>query len=37
MNEDKDIAAIRKVDSVWPDATWPRTFFASARSERVDS
>lgn len=31
------VAAIDKVDSVWLDAGWPRTFLASVRPEEVDS
>lgn len=31
------VAAVPGVDSVWPDTTWPKTFFASIRPEEVDS
>jgi len=31
------VAAIPEVDSVWLDAGWPKTFFASIRPEEVDS
>lgn len=31
------VAAISDVDGVWPDPRWPRTFFASVRSEGADS
>lgn len=31
------VAAIRGVDSVWPDAAWPKTLFASVRPEEADS
>lgn len=31
------VDAIRGVDSVWPDARWPKTLLVSARSEEVDS
>lgn len=31
------VAAISEVDSVWPDAEWPKTFFASVRLGEVDS
>lgn len=31
------VAAISGVDSVWPDATWSKTFFASVHSEGGDS
>lgn len=31
------VAAIPGVDSVWPDMTWSRTFFASVRPEGADS
>lgn len=31
------VAAIPRVDDVWPDATWSRTFFASTRREGADS
>lgn len=31
------VAAIPDVDSVWPDARWPKTFFASVRLEEADS
>lgn len=47
MNEKKSIAAVERVaravatihnvDSVWPDTAWPKSFFASVRSEEVDS
>lgn len=31
------VAAIPDVDSVWPDAEWPKAFFASVRVEGADS
>lgn len=31
------VAAISDVDSVWPDAEWPKAFFASVRLEGADS
>lgn len=31
------VAAIPDVDSVWPDARWPKTFFVSVRLEEADS
>lgn len=31
------VAAIPDVDSVWLDAEWPKTFFASVRLEEADS
>lgn len=31
------VAAIPGVDSVWPDAVWPKSFFASVCFEEVDS
>lgn len=31
------VAAIPRVDSVWPDARWPKTFFVSVIPEEVDS
>ena len=31
------VAAVPGVDSVWPDAEWPKTFFASVRVEGADS
>ena len=33
----RTVAAIPEVDSVWPDAEWPKAFFASVRPEEVDS
>lgn len=31
------VAAVPAVDSVWPDAAWPKTFFVSIRPEEIDS
>lgn len=31
------VAARPAVDSVWPDVEWPKSFFASVRSEGADS
>lgn len=31
------VAAIPRVDGVWPDAEWPKAFFVSLHSEEADS
>lgn len=37
MNEEKGVAAIPEVDSVWPDPEWSKTFLVSVDPEEVDS